>query len=136
MTEVIEISKLTGKPKRKKYGGRPKGGRNLPIRKIQQISDKAADRIAKKYGAGTLGKELPLDLLMRLMNDTDTEMSMRIDCAKTAIPYVHQRQPQMIEHSGKDGEAIEMNLRADDAHRSLERILFEESVILTIEENE
>ena len=37
------------------------------------------------------GQELPLDFMLRLMRDPDVDQAVRLDCAKSAAPYLHAR---------------------------------------------
>ena len=120
------MAKLKGAPK---TGGRVKGTPNKTIPALASLHTDVIKRINDQYGTGHIGEETPLEFLMRLQNDADVPLDVRVDAAKSALPYVHQRLPQAIEHTGKDGEAIEMTLLADDAHRMLENIMFEESVV-------
>lgn len=66
-------------------GGRPKGPNKITL------VLKTADEIAAKY------KILPLDYLMQVVNDENVGRTVRIDAAKAAAPYVHQKKPMAIE---------------------------------------
>ena len=60
---------------------------------------------------------------MTVQNDPDIPINYRIDAAKNAAPYLHQKVPAIVEHSGKDGEPIEIQYA--DARNRLESFLLE-----------
>ena len=73
------------KPKNK--GGRPKGSLNKRTLAVKQ---------AIRNGV------TPLEFLLDLMRDEAQELNVRIDAAKSAAPYVHQRLAQLaVEHKGE-----------------------------------
>jgi hypothetical protein len=37
------------------------------------------------------GGEMPLDFLLRIMRDPESDEAKQIDCAKAAAPYCHQK---------------------------------------------
>lgn len=44
----------------------------------------------------------PLEFLLSVMDDADNELPVRMDAAKSAAPYCHQRLAQLaIEHKGE-----------------------------------
>jgi hypothetical protein len=68
--------------------GRPKGSKS----RAQLLRDKALEHILS-------GKKAPLEFLLTLMTSEDAPLSLRIDAAKVAAPYVHKRMPIQIENS-------------------------------------
>lgn len=55
----------------------------------------------------------PLDYMLSVIRDETAERSVRLDAAKGAAPYVHPKLAQ-IEHSGKDGGPIQVNVTGTD----------------------
>lgn len=76
----------------KKTGGRKKGARN-----------KATTETAKAVADSGL---TPLAYMLQVMRDPLAEPERRDDMAKAAAPYSHNRL-SAIEHTGKDGGAVE-----------------------------
>ena len=76
-------------------GARPGAGRKASgtNRATREAYERAKD-----------GGELPLDFLLRLMRDENTDEAKRIDCAKAAAPYVHAKRAPI------DGEGNEAGL--------------------------
>lgn len=68
--------------------GRKKGG-------VNRATQEALER-ARETG------ELPLDFLLRIMRDPNSDEAKQIDCAKAAAPYVHHKL-NAIDHSATDG---------------------------------
>jgi hypothetical protein len=76
-----------------KTGGRKKGSRNkATVKKTREIAASG---------------ETPLDYMLALMRDPRQAQEVRLDAAKSAAPYVHAKLAA-IEHTGKDGGAIEI----------------------------
>ncbi len=76
------MGKRTGRPR-----GRPKGSKDklLSTGKV----------LARRKGI------TPLEFLLNIMDDIGNELSVRMDAAKHAAPYCHQRLAQLaIDHSG------------------------------------
>ena len=94
---------------------------------ILNTSSAAARRIAKKY-KNSLELVTPLEFMLNVLNDSDIDMRHRLNAAKSALPYMHQQMPSMVEISGRDGGAIEHTLLANDAHRALESVLIDGEV--------
>jgi hypothetical protein len=65
--------------------GRPKGSPNVP--KLQAIT--------KRIEA--LGMDTALGLLLSVMVNEKNEMIMRMDAAKSLLPYMHKKQPVATE---------------------------------------
>lgn len=81
---------LSGRPlnqSQKPGPGRPKGSRDKP---------KAEDPMMAQTA---LQGETPLDFLLRVMREDTVPALIRIDCAKIAAPYLHQRL-QAVVHTG------------------------------------
>lgn len=83
-----------------KTGGRKKGSANV---KTREIADQAAQ-------AGVT----PLEYMLKVMADENSDTRRRDDMAKAAAPYMHPRL-QSTEVSGKGGGAIILNITSDDA---------------------
>ena len=94
---------------RKKTGGRAKGVQNK--KSIARRAD-----YARMIDKGIS----PLEYMLTTMRDTNAEDSARLEAAKAAAPYIHPRLTA-VEHTGRDGGAIETNtsltLDADSADR-------------------
>lgn len=90
----------SGKPK---GGYRPGAGRKPGAinRKTQEIALRACDEGLT-----------PVEYLLAVMRDESNEQAVRIDAAKAAAPYCHPRL-QAVEHSGKDGGAIPINIQVE-----------------------
>jgi len=67
--------------------GRPKGSKNRKT--VGMI-------VAKRNGIS------PLEFLLAVMDNEDNELNVRIDAAKSACPYLHQRLALLaVEHKGE-----------------------------------
>ena len=74
----------------KKTGGRKKGSRNK--------------RLVAEERAIAAGGELPLDYMLRIMRDPDTEPPRRDDMAKAAAKFVHPAlatTDASVQHTGR-----------------------------------
>ena len=87
------MAKAKGSPK---TGGRKKGTPNA----------KNAALIEAVERTGTT----PLAHLLRVMRNPKAGQSERFEAAKAAAPYVHPKLAA-IEHTGKNGDAINLSLR-------------------------
>lgn len=90
----------------KKTGGRKKGVRNKAN----------ATREAAVKASGLT----PLDFMLDIMRDEDTEPHARLAAAKAAAPYIHPKLTA-VELSGPDGKPIEVN--ATVTHRDRAKAL-------------
>ncbi len=72
--------------------GRPKGSRNKRTRAAIE--------------AATVGGELPLDYMLRVMRDPSVPTKRRDEMAKAAAPFLHPRLAALA-HSGQQGEPID-----------------------------
>jgi len=73
----------TGKPR-----GRPKGSRDKEIN--------TGILLARRKGI------TPLEFLLSVMDNKKNDLAVRMDAAKAASPYVHQRLAQLaVEHKGQ-----------------------------------
>lgn len=72
--------------------GRPKGAKNQRTAEIEE-------------GARASGK-LPLEYMLDVMRDPNTDAARRDDMAKAAAPYLHARLAS-VSHTGKDGGPIQ-----------------------------
>lgn len=86
-------------PKGTRIGGRQKGTPNKAT----------AAKLAQIAATGLT----PLDYMLSVVRDETAERSVRLDAAKGAAPYVHPKLAQ-IEHSGKDGGPIQVNVTGTD----------------------
>lgn len=86
----------------KKTGGRQKGTKNK--RTLAREQD------LKKNRRGLT----PLEYMLQVMRDKDADGGRRDDMAKAAAPYMHPRL-NAIQHTGKDGEPIKVQLTGIDA---------------------
>lgn len=89
-----------GKGGKRKGAGRPPGAHNRRTREI-------AEAEAKKGIT-------PLEYMLKVMRDSKADKSRRDDMAKAAAPFMHARL-QAIQHTGKDGGAIQVNFTQLDA---------------------
>lgn len=88
--------------KGKKTGGRAKGALNK-----KTIAKKALAEHLQKKGL------TPLEYMLRVMRSR-AKNERRDDMAKAAAPYIHPRL-NAIQHTGKDGEPIRVELTGVDA---------------------
>jgi len=81
-------------------GKRVKAGRPYSGAKTDTI----AKLLRKRAAEDPEGKltELPLDFLIRVMRDNDQPIGLRVDCAKSAAPYVHAKLQSIDIHSEED----------------------------------
>lgn len=88
-------------PSRKKTGGRKAG---VPNKKTQAIQAEVA-------ATG----ETPLAFLLRIMRDPKKPWDKRIECAKSAAPFVHAKLASIeVAGTGRDG-ALLVQLVSSDA---------------------
>ena len=90
-------------------GGRKKGTPNKA----------SAARAASVAATG----DTPLDLLLAIMRSPDVDLHIRLDAAKAAAPFVHQRLAT-VHHAGKDGEPIQVQIEAASDLDIARRIAF------------
>lgn len=83
-----------------KTGGRQKGTPNKA-------------NAAKAAEIATTG-ETPMDYMIRVMRDRAVDHDRRDKMAVAAAPYVHPKLAN-IEHAGKDGGPVQINITGDDA---------------------
>lgn len=81
-----------------KTGGRKKG-----------VPNKATAAKAVEIAASGL---TPLEYMLDVMRNPGLDCEIRMEAAKAAAPYVHPKLAQ-VEHTGKDGGAIEMRNMSD-----------------------
>ena len=74
-------------------GARPGAGRK---------AGGANQQSREAYERAKQGGELPLDYLLRVMRDENSDEAKRIDCAKAAAPYLH---PKRAPIDGNGNEA-------------------------------
>lgn len=70
-------------------------------------------RTAELQEAVAASGETPLDYMLRVMRDQTFDYARRDDMAKAAAPYVHAKLAA-VEHTGKDGGPLVVNLTAED----------------------
>lgn len=96
--------------KGRKTGGRQKGTPN---------------RVTQELRARILASGLsPIDYMISVMRDTNAPRDIRLDAAKAAAPYVHQRL-EAVQVTGPDDGPLEFVVRklyspAEDADRAAE----------------
>jgi hypothetical protein len=81
--------------------GRPKGSVNKTT--------------AARTAAMAAGGEMPLEYMLRVMRDPTVEHERRDMMAKDSAPYCHNKLAA-IEHTGKDGGAIQVTIAGADAN--------------------
>lgn len=84
----------------KKTGGRQRGTPNRAT----------AAKVAEVAASGLT----PLDYMLNVMRNENAPNDRRDDMAKAAAPYVHPKLAT-VEHSGKDGGPIQVQIAGDDA---------------------
>ena len=72
--------------------GRPKGSKD----KVSKALDAAISDVKAIVGDG----QTPLAYLIEVMRDQKQDVEVRLDAAGKALPFVHKRQPQDINHTG------------------------------------
>jgi len=76
--------------------GRPKGSKNKGRRVERKIpSDSELSAILKK-------RETPLEYLVSVYTDKNQPTAIRIEAAKSCLPYFHKRQPQIVQQTGDE----------------------------------
>lgn len=80
-----------GSPKGVKQGGRKVG---TPNKRTAEIRDKIME-------SGLT----PLEYFVKILRDEREDPTLRFEAAKAAAPYMHAR-IQSVEHTGKDGKAL------------------------------
>ena len=84
--------------------GRPRGSTNKFSAEI---------RAAAATAAAASGEELPLQYMLRVMNDPQADPQRRDYMAKAAAAYVHPRL-NSTEVGGKDGSPVVIEIAADE----------------------
>lgn len=97
----------TGKPR-----GRPVGAKNKSTAEREAAMQEVAETIHKTVDGAFEGDSHAL--LMTVYKSPAHEWPIRIDAAKAAIRY---EKPSLaaVEHTGKDGGPIQVNITGDDA---------------------
>src|SRR5262245_17858992 len=94
-----------------KHGGqRPGAGR--PRGSMNKVS--AEIRAAAATAAAAAGEELPLQYMLRIMNDPRADPHSRDYMAKAAAAYVHPRL-NSTEVGGKEGSPVIIEITPDEA---------------------
>lgn len=106
-------------PTGKKYGGRVKGTPNKSTQAMNEWMQIHADELADL--------EHPLVFLLEIACNVETPLDIRMDAAKSCLPYVTKKAPTQLEHTGVDGSPIEVI--TGQAHLMLEELLFNASVV-------
>lgn len=89
----------------------PRGGfRENAGRKPGSANKRAAELVEEALKGG----ETPLEYMLRVMRDPAVEHPRRDDMSKAAAPYVHAKL-QAVEHTGKDGGPVQVNISTADA---------------------
>lgn len=98
---MAKLKTGAGKGGKRAKAGRPKGVRNRLTREVA-------------IALSEDGKLTPLEFMLQVMRDEAQLMERRLDMAKAAAPFMHARL-QAIQHTGKDGGAIQVNFTQLDA---------------------
>jgi hypothetical protein len=105
MADEIKKSKRGGfRPN----AGRPKGSRSAATLKKQEVLEEVLQRAMD-------GSETPLEVMLNIMRDPETETAMRFEAAKAAAPYVHPRLSQVdstVTHKQAPDEYTDAELAA------------------------
>lgn len=88
-----------------------RGGRREGAGRKPGSLTKRTREVAENVAASGL---TPLEYMLNTMRDEGQELAVRLDMAKAAAPYVHPKLAA-VEHSGKDGGPILVNINGDDA---------------------
>lgn len=64
--------------------------------------------------AAAVGGEMPAEYMLRVMRDPTVDHDRRDKMAIAVSPYYHAKLAN-IEHTGKDGGPIQVNITGDDA---------------------
>lgn len=99
--------------KSKESAGRG-GSRKGAGRKPGSVTTKTRAIAEAAMAEGITPLEYMLEVMRRASDHEDPKIqvqreAMRFEAAKAAAPYIHPRLAS-VEHSGKDGEAIDLNL--------------------------
>lgn len=81
----------------------PRGGAREGAGRKRGVPNKAS---SERQAAVQASGMTPLDYMLSVLRDDDNEPHNRLDAAKAAAPYVHQRLAA-VEHTGKDGGPIQ-----------------------------
>jgi len=92
MSSPNNQTKSNGRGGPRKGAGRPPGSAS---RKTREIADRAAEEGLT-----------PLEFMLQVMRNEANEPRERLSAAVAAAPYIHPKLAS-IEHTGKDGGAIE-----------------------------
>lgn len=86
------------------------------------------DRIVNNRGLERKLKDktTPLEFLYETFNNEDVHIEFRLKAATSALAYVHRKLPNQVEHTGKDGGALQVE--HTDARDKLTAILFEGAI--------
>lgn len=117
----MKIVKDTGSHR----GGRPPGRSlvrqatfaSIGVKSYGQDTRKAKVRIKETIDKllADPTKELPLEFVLRQMNDEGLPIEARLECARLALPYVHSKKPIAIETSegDEDDQATKLVVTAE-----------------------
>lgn len=98
---MVKLKTGTGKGGQRQNGGRTKGSRNRLTREVA-------------IALSEDGKLTPLEYMLKVMRDDTADEDRRDRMAIGAAPFMHARL-QAIQHSGKDGGAIQVTFTPLDA---------------------
>lgn len=105
---------MTEKTKKARHGGprpgsgRPKGRKNTATLQKEAMHKEVLTRAVENA-------ETPLEVMLGIMRDPDTEPQMRFEAAKAAAPYVHPRLSQVdstVTHKNAADDFTEAELLA------------------------
>jgi hypothetical protein len=88
--------------------GRPKGSRRgqHAARILKGVTEQSLERIAKLFEEHP-EMVTPLEFFIGVYTDETLDTKTRMFAAERALPYIHSRLPEQVEHTGKDGGPIE-----------------------------
>jgi hypothetical protein len=88
-----------------------KGGKRPGAGRKRGSKNTRTSELARKAAAEGI---TPLEYMLQRMRDETAEPAHRDDMAKAAAPYIHPKLAN-IEHTGKNGGAIQLHFTSGDA---------------------
>lgn len=92
-------------------GGRPKGSKNLKTKQHEAM-------VARLIEDG----ESPLEFLIRIMRDEEMALDLRMDAAKVAAPYVHQKL-SAITLTGDEEKPVQVGMSLSERVAARQKLL-------------
>jgi len=85
------------------------GARSGAGRKANSVNRLTKESVEQAKAGGLM----PLDYMLSLLRDEGKDLSIRLDAAKSAAPYVHPKLAQ-IAHTGPNGGPVHFTLSPED----------------------